>query len=356
MRPGTRCRMTGRSVMNVLARPCEYRRRYREPEALAVLRLIDRSNFVGCSTGRSAALAPLKILSTYAAARWKQLREARLHRPCQPAGFGVPLGTRIWSASGVSRPARRAPARWPKTWGSVADEHGTGPRSATIALRARSKSSGPVHALRSERHPHGLRRLLGLAPRECVDVARPVPEHPHSGKTRERLPLSISSRLPLSSRERVVSPVTLPPGRARVATNPRPTGSPPVAMTIGMLVVAFFAARAAGLPAVTTTSTLRRTSSSANVGSRSSWPSTHRTSKATVCPSTYPSSRRRSRNAFQGSGRTTPVSRYPMRDSFPGCCASVESGAARRPRATAAASATRLIVMPPPPYADWPRR
>src|SRR5207248_3212258 len=37
--------------------------------ALAVLRLITSSNFVGCSTGRSAALAPLRILSTYAALR-----------------------------------------------------------------------------------------------------------------------------------------------------------------------------------------------------------------------------------------------------------------------------------------------
>ena len=34
------------------------------PRALAVLRLITKSNFVGCSTGRSAGLAPLRILST----------------------------------------------------------------------------------------------------------------------------------------------------------------------------------------------------------------------------------------------------------------------------------------------------
>jgi hypothetical protein len=34
------------------------------PRALAVLRLMINSNFVGCSTGRSAGLAPLRILST----------------------------------------------------------------------------------------------------------------------------------------------------------------------------------------------------------------------------------------------------------------------------------------------------
>src|SRR5262249_48649731 len=39
------------------------------PRALAVFRLITNSNFVGCSTGRSAGLAPLRILSTYQAAR-----------------------------------------------------------------------------------------------------------------------------------------------------------------------------------------------------------------------------------------------------------------------------------------------
>jgi hypothetical protein len=34
------------------------------PSALAVLRLRTSSNFVGCSTGRSAGLAPFRILST----------------------------------------------------------------------------------------------------------------------------------------------------------------------------------------------------------------------------------------------------------------------------------------------------
>jgi hypothetical protein len=34
------------------------------PSALAVLRLTTRSNLVGCSTGRSAGLAPLRILAT----------------------------------------------------------------------------------------------------------------------------------------------------------------------------------------------------------------------------------------------------------------------------------------------------
>src|SRR5207253_5819178 len=38
------------------------------PSAFAVFRLITSSNLVGCSTGRSAGFAPLKILSTKLAA------------------------------------------------------------------------------------------------------------------------------------------------------------------------------------------------------------------------------------------------------------------------------------------------
>src|SRR5258705_506260 len=39
------------------------------PSALAVVRLMMRSNLVGCSTGISAGVAPRRILSTYSAAR-----------------------------------------------------------------------------------------------------------------------------------------------------------------------------------------------------------------------------------------------------------------------------------------------
>jgi hypothetical protein len=42
-----------------------------KPSALAVLRLMTNSSLVDCSTGKLAGLAPLKILSTYVAARRK---------------------------------------------------------------------------------------------------------------------------------------------------------------------------------------------------------------------------------------------------------------------------------------------
>ena len=63
---------------------------------------------------------------------------------------------------------------------------------------------------------------------------------------------SNSNRLPkISPPASTASPVTFPPGRARLATSPALTGSRPVVMTIGMVVVAFMAATVIGLIPVT---------------------------------------------------------------------------------------------------------
>ena len=54
-------------------------------------------------------------------------------------------------------------------------------------------------------------------------------------------------------------PVTLPPGRPRLATRPNLTGSLPLLKTMGIVVVAIFAASAAGvLPGVAMTVTRRQ--------------------------------------------------------------------------------------------------
>jgi hypothetical protein len=47
-----------------------------------------------------------------------------------------------------------------------------------------------------------------------------------------------------------VAPVTLPPGRLRLPTRPNATGSLPIANTIGIVVVAAFAASAEGVPLI----------------------------------------------------------------------------------------------------------
>src|SRR5499427_2795714 len=96
---------------------------------------------------------------------------------------------------------------------------------------------------------------------------------------------SNSSRFPPKSGAMRFIPVTLPPGRARLATSPLPNGSPAAVMTIGMVEVACLAASGARVPAAAITSTLRRTRSVASSGSRSSRFSAKRGSKTTFFPS-----------------------------------------------------------------------
>jgi len=88
------------------------------------------------------------------------------------------------------------------------------------------------------------------------------------------LPLPISSRakssrLVTKAVPKKLTPVMLPPGRLRLGTNPGAIGSPPIANTIGMLVVAAFAASAAGVPPIAAiTATFRRTRSADSIGKR----------------------------------------------------------------------------------------
>ena len=71
-----------------------------------------------------------------------------------------------------------------------------------------------------------------------------------------------------------------PPGLATLDTSPVSTGFPATAITIGIVVVACLAAKAAGVPWVTMTATLRRTRSAASAGRRSYLPSAQRYSTA----------------------------------------------------------------------------
>src|SRR6266852_423728 len=71
-------------------------------------------------------------------------------------------------------------------------------------------------------------------------------------------------------------PVILPPGRARLATIPVATGSPIGPVTIGIVLVAFLAARLPGVVYATMIAGLRRTHSAARVGNRSYLPSSDR--------------------------------------------------------------------------------
>src|SRR5215467_6772195 len=145
--------------------------------------------------------------------------------------------------------------------------------------------------------------------------------------------LSNSSCLPLISRPATkLSPVTLPPGRARLATKPFPIGSGSCVITMGMVLVASLAARVSVGPAVPTIrSTLRRTNSAASSGRRSDFCSANRYSMVRFFPSVQPSLLISCWNAFTRTAlpEAVPLSRKPMRKIFPACCASTEPQSAK---------------------------
>ena len=104
----------------------------------------------------------------------------------------------------------------------------------------------------------------------------------------QKLPSAVPAAFRTADPNRV-DPVMFPPGRARLVTNPLATGSPSCIITIGVVTLASLAARVADEPAVTMTSTLKRISSAASAGKRSSRPSADRHSMTTFSPSMYPS-------------------------------------------------------------------
>ena len=108
-----------------------------------------------------------------------------------------------------------------------------------------------------------------------------------------------------------LTPVTLPPSRARLAISRFPTGSLTAKKTIGMVEVAFFASTAASSPPLAAiTSTLRATRSAAKAGNRSYRDSAQRYSIARFCPSTQPVSLSPWRNAaVNGDGAGEPLPR-----------------------------------------------
>ena len=112
--------------------------------------------------------------------------------------------------------------------------------------------------------------------------------------------------------------MTFPPGRARLATRPMPTGSPAPANTIGISDVSRFAATTFDVPAVAMTLPFRRTNSATISAARSACPCAQRYSISTVRPSTQPSSRSRCTRAAVHLPPTKAVvgPRTPMIGSF----------------------------------------
>src|SRR5882724_6140868 len=135
-----------------------------------------------------------------------------------------------------------------------------------------------------------------------------------------------------------VTPVRLPPGRARLTTKPVVTASQAL-MTIGTVRVAFLAATIASSPIARMTSTFASTSSRARRGSSPGRPSAKRYSTVTSLPSEYLSSLIR---FWKGvGGLAAPKPRYPTFGSRSDCAgaklalprsrAAATSGADKRP-------------------------
>src|SRR5215831_10190046 len=154
--------------------------------------------------------------------------------------------------------------------------------------------------------------------------------------------LSTSSLFVFSSGAKLDSPLTLPPGRARLATKPAPTGSGKLVITMGMVLLAPFATNGVGPPEATIRSTLRRTRSAASSGSRSSFCSANRYSMVMFFPSIHPSLLSSCRNASKLTAPPEAVvfSRKPMRGTFPVCCASASETFAKK----SVASSQRMIL------------
>ena len=148
--------------------------------------------------------------------------------------------------------------------------------------------------------------------------------------------------LVFSSVPKLESPVTLPPGRARLATRPAATGSPALTITIGMVVVARLASNAPGVDVATNRSILSRTKSAASWGRRSFFCSANRYSMAIFFPTIHPSLPSSCRNASMRTALPEAVllSRTPMWKIFPVCCASASEIFARK----RVASSQRVIL------------
>ena len=82
-----------------------------------------------------------------------------------------------------------------------------------------------------------------------------------TGETLATVCLSSASDFPMTSLVIAEVPVTLAPGRAKLATSPAPTGSATLTITIGIVLVVFLAANDACVTTETMMSTLSWTNS-----------------------------------------------------------------------------------------------
>lgn len=142
------------------------------------------------------------------------------------------------------------------------------PSPAPVVAEARTASRSPESGSSRDRYPTPKAWAA-----TTVSPYRRMEGRSHKMATRDRpgtASFSSSSRLAASSPAVMASPVTFPPGRARLATYPFSTGSWKAGNTIGIMPDACSTARKASAVVTTMTSGSRATSSAARSGIRSS--------------------------------------------------------------------------------------
>ena len=213
------------------------------PICLAAFRLMMNSNFIGCYTGRSAGLVPLRILSTKVAARRSKSLISHAVGD-KPPDFHI-LSPFVH---------RREPALYCQFCNLclLRNEEGARERNGdrdehALCSRLGMRSQYPRDLLRLgiEAAPSYAPAASSISFNTCaLPGLVEVPRTP-TRASRGTIYFKSSNCFPLISRARVDNPVMFPPGRARLATKPEPTGSLSNAMTMGIVEVASLAERVA---------------------------------------------------------------------------------------------------------------
>src|SRR5215472_5540723 len=158
---------------------------------------------------------------------------------------------------------------------------------------------------------------------------------------------NVSSSLALRSGATLLLPVALPPGCARLAASPDPTGSETARKTMGIIEVARRAARAEGVAQATMTSTLLCKTSEMRPGSCAKEPFGQRTSMDRFFPSVQPRCWSASLKAlrYAGSGDTAPIT--ATRQTLLVCCARAGNDQVAADPAITLMKSRRCIALPP---------
>jgi len=200
------------------------------PRALAVLRLMTSSNFVGLFDWEVSGLGSLQDL----------VDEDRRAPP------QLPLVRSVRHESTRLDERRAAVDRGQPIAGGEQDDGALVPQRERVLYDDQGGLVRPLGPLES------LLQLIGLPDLERAELhreslggrlSRTAPGLAPFHKTAVRESPGISSfsssiRLPLSSVVRLLVPVKFPPGRARLVTSPAPTRSAAAATTIGIVLVA----------------------------------------------------------------------------------------------------------------------